>query len=181
VTPVTDLHDDRVTESSVSGLGAALTLTEAAKACGVSHSTIKRRLSEFANAQQNRSGVWQVPVADLLGAGFHLRPRAVEPVTEDSDPGHNGSDLAQAQARIEELTTKLADERVARSTAEALAAERAARIEDLRYSLRALSGPPRPPEATPAPVPPEAPQPVQSAPALAPARRGWWSRLWARE
>ena len=69
------------------GRGAALTLTEAAETCGVSRSTIKRRLPEFANADQDASGSWRVPVSDLLGAGLKLRPRPATQASPVGDPG----------------------------------------------------------------------------------------------
>jgi hypothetical protein len=112
------------------GRGAVLTLTEAAEACGVSRSTIKRRLSDFEHAHQDGSGSWRVPVSDLLGAGLKLRPRPVteasEAVTQGPDPGQNGADLAHALTRIEALSADLAAERMARQVAEARAAAFAA-------------------------------------------------------
>jgi signal transduction histidine kinase len=167
------------------GRGAALTLTEAAEACGVSRSTIKSRLPEFANADQDASGSWRVPVSDLLGAGLKLRPRpatqASQSVTQGHDPGQSGADLAQARARIEQLTADLAAERTARQVAEAKVALMAQNLDDLRFSLRAISGPPQGAEATAATAP-AAPSSVQvpaaaAVPAEPQPRRGLWARL----
>jgi hypothetical protein len=159
--------------------GALLTLTEAADACGVSRSTIKRRLPEFANARQDDSGSWRVPVSDLLGAGLKLRPRPETrtngQVSQGHDPAQNGADLAQAKARIETLTAELADERTARQVAEVRATAYAAHLDDMRLALRAISGPPQPAEPAPVVGPrraaPEPEEPVQPAP-----RRGF--RAW---
>lgn len=156
--------------------GAALTLSEAAEACGVSRSTIRRRQAEFEHAYQDQTGSWRVPVSDLLGAGLKLRPRPVtaltQPVTAPSDRAQNGAE----QARIDALTAELAAERVARQIAEARVTDLRANLEDLRFSLRAISGPPRAPEAvpiaTPAPVvsEPEVPAPAPSQPVSGPRR-----------
>jgi hypothetical protein len=175
-----------MTLTSDLGRGAVLTLSEAAEACGVSRSTIKRRLSEFANAHQDGSGSWRVPVSDLLGAGLKLRPRPVtqssESVTQGHDPAQNGAELAEARARIEALTVDLVAERTARQIAEVRATAYAANLDDLRLSLRAIGGPPRPlepeqvfrseqVESVPRRAAPEAVEPV-------PAPRGF--RAWLR-
>src|SRR5918998_560595 len=57
-----------MTQTTDLGHGAALTLTEAAQACGVSRSTIKRQLDEFGHAYQDGQGQWRVP-GGPLGCG----------------------------------------------------------------------------------------------------------------
>lgn len=151
--------------------GAALTLKQAADACGVSHSTVKRRLDrdQFGAAYRDHAGVWRIPVTDLLGAGFHLRGRSVtEDMTEAEPPDQVD--------RIAALTAELAAERTARVVAEARVVAMAANLDDLRLSLRAITGPPAAPQApeTPEPVPTYAPEPVQRPPE--PSRRRWWQR-----
>lgn len=150
------------------GRGALLTLTEAADACGVSRSTMKRRLPEFENARQDDSGSWRVPVSDLLGAGLKLRPRpetrANDDVIQGHDLGQNGADLVQARARIDALTAELAAERTARKVAEAELRRADQNLEDFRLSLRVISGPVRAPEAVEVAIPaPVAAEPVQPA------------------
>jgi hypothetical protein len=81
-------------------------------------------------------------------------------VTQGHDPGQSGADLAQARARIEQLTADLAAERTARQVAEAKVALMAQNLDDLRFSLRAISGPPQGAEATAATAP-AAPSSVQ--------------------
>lgn len=164
-----------------------MTLTEAADACGVSRSTIKRRLGEFGHAYQDAAGSWRVPVSDLLGAGLKLRPRpvteATESVTQGHDPGQNGAELDQVRAEVQRLAIDLAHERAARQVAEARAAAYAENLADLRHAVRAITGPPVAPEAPPvptaAPQPPAAYEPQQAAPEppLRVSRRRWpWSR-----
>jgi hypothetical protein len=108
---------------------AHLTLKEAAEACRVSLSTIQRRQGEFANAYQDGTGTWRVPISDLLGAGLKLRPSAPDDVSQGHDPARNGAyparngtDLAQLLVCIEPLTAGLAAERTARQVAQARAA-----------------------------------------------------------
>lgn len=170
-----------MTEVSALARGAHLTLTEAADACGVSHSTIKRKQSEFAHAYKDQTGTWRVPVSDLLGAGLHLRPRPAEPKDQADDLGVIGSDLAHALARIEALNSDLATERAARQVAEATARAYAANLDDLRFTMRALTGRPATPSEAPEP-PPVEPSPPTHTPeprraAEPPPRRRWpWSR-----
>ena len=170
-----------MTEVNALARGAHLTLTEAAEACGVSHSTIKRKQSEFAHAYKDNTGTWRVPVSDLLGAGLHLRPRPAEPENQGHDLGVIGSDLAHALARIDALNADLATERAARQVAEATARAYAANLEDLRFTMRAITGrpapPSKPPEDPPAtsPLPTHTPEPRRAA--EPPSRRRWpWFR-----
>ena len=56
--------------------GHLFTKNEAAKACNVDPSTIKRRLSRgtFPHAYQDADNIWRIPYQDLVDAG--LRPGA---------------------------------------------------------------------------------------------------------
>jgi hypothetical protein len=178
-----------MTQTTELARGALLSLSQAADACGVSRSTIKRRLPEFGHAYQDRDG-WKVPISDLLGAGLKLRPSPVtqpsEAVAPVSDPAQNGVDLGQAQARITTLMEELAAEKLARAIAETRATAYQAHIDDLRQAMRAITGPPAAQAASPAPeavpTPPAAaqqpqrpaPEPLRVAPE--PARRRWWQR-----
>lgn len=64
----------------------SLTLSEAAAACGVSRSTIRRKheTGAFPSAWKDSEGAWRVPVEDLLGAG--LRPGRPSPPDALSGP-----------------------------------------------------------------------------------------------
>ncbi len=70
--------------------GHLFTKNEAAKACNVDPSTIKRRLSRgtFPHAYQDADNIWRIPYQDLVDAG--LRPGApTEPVhAPEATPGH---------------------------------------------------------------------------------------------
>ncbi len=114
----------------------ALTLTEATKTTGVSRKTLRRRLDsdEFPNASRldgpagTGTGPWVIPIADLLGAGFTLH-------SPDDDRAEDKPDDHGVELRIHDLEHELALERERRRAAEAIAAERAAALDDLRTAL----------------------------------------------
>ena len=116
--------------------GYALTLLEAAAACGVHKNTVRRylRAGRFPNARRKAAGSnapWLVPAADLEAAG--LRPH--RPTTPDPQAP---AEPAVTSERIVTLERELVEERERRKGAEALAHERLQRVEDLRQTLRLL-------------------------------------------
>ncbi|MEV7417720.1 hypothetical protein [Streptomyces sp. NPDC089919] len=138
-----------------------LTQREAAAACGVSRSTIRRRreLGELSGSVEDPKRGWLIPVEALLAAGFRLNAPApadasaatgagqVEADGESQDAAALRAELARVRA---EHALALAEERHAKQLAEARVehmsfqlAERLARIEDLQRAVAAL---------TPAPV-----------------------------
>ncbi|CAL9676971.1 hypothetical protein SUDANB176_07869 (plasmid) [Streptomyces sp. enrichment culture] len=179
-----------------------LTQREAATACGVSRTTIRRRreAGELPGAVLDNDRGWLIPVEDLLAAGFRLNAPA-PPDTDTTDgkavnnqtPAGTRQDTAPdetaaaLQAELERLRHEhalaLAQEQHARALAEAEARhlkerldERAVHIEDLQRALAAL---------TPAPAREAIAAPVIPAPAPADAqevahgsgagrRRRWW-------
>lgn len=129
----------------------------------MSRSTLRRRLAQgaFPHAAQDTSGAWTVPVADLLAAGLRINaPRvageqAQPVVSRVSGPahqlpaslveqGHSGAGEQALAIRVAELERALAVAEMRVEGAERLAAERAARIDDLRGALRMLEVAPRP-------------------------------------
>lgn len=166
---------------------------EAARRCGVGRATIQRALTagRIPGAEQTDAG-WSIPLEGLLAAGFN--PSAPPPAEDTAPPAREHDRSAaepvpeQAQ-RIADLEQQLAEarrladlERVRRESAEALAAERAERVVDLRQALRMLEAAPadRPahepqPEPMPAPAPEPVQQPAPAAPTPAPRRGllGW--------
>lgn len=135
-----------------------LTLTQAADACGVSRSTIKRKHKngEFPNASQSADGVWAIPVPDLLAAGLNPgRPSPPDSTTQVSGPGaaapptHADLPLDPSSEPIvplpmseyialrEALASATANEQAARQVAE----ERQKALDDLRRIVhRQLTG-----------------------------------------
>nr|CRY94220.1 hypothetical protein [uncultured prokaryote] len=118
---------------------------EAAKRCGVSRATMSRRLTagEIPGARKTPGG-WKIPPQSLAVLGM-LTEDTTEPeaATEDTT-----ATTTAAEVELAELRGRLEIERARRQAAEQLAAERAARIEDLRHSLLALAPPPPTTEAT---------------------------------
>jgi excisionase family DNA binding protein len=143
----------------------SLTITEAARLCGVSVSTIRRYLAagRLPTARQQPSpipgqrGLWRIPTQDLLTAG--LRPRqARTPDREQKDEPPSRRTAGQpGDVRVGELEHALELERTRRRAAEDLAAERAHTIQTLESALRALQAQhtaPAPNRAASFPAPP---------------------------
>lgn len=129
----------------------ALTLTEAADACGVHRSTIRRHLDgdDFPNAyredgrQGPETGPWRIPIGDLLGVGLEPN-RQHEAKTLEQEEQQRAATVDQTgrvrelEARTVELERQLAVERARREAAEQLAEERRERVEDLRVAVTAI-------------------------------------------
>ncbi|MBQ0975711.1 helix-turn-helix domain-containing protein [Streptomyces griseoincarnatus] len=157
-----------------------LTQREAAAACGVSRTTIRRRreAGELPGSVLDDERGWLIPVDDLLAAGFRLHAPAPpdkagpEEATAGAGQTDGQSEAAELRAELERLRheheLQLTEEKHARALAEAEArhlkerpAERAGHIADLQRALAAL---------TPAPERAAIPQPTaQAVPAPAPA------------
>ncbi|MBQ0891332.1 helix-turn-helix domain-containing protein [Streptomyces sp. RM72] len=182
-----------------------LTQREAATACGVSRTTIRRRreAGELPGAVLDDDRGWLIPVEDLLAAGFRLNAPAPPEEKGAGDPAPAGTpqgtapedSAAALRTELERLRHEhalaLAEERGARQLAEAEARhlqarleERGAHIEDLQRALAALT--PAPDRAA---IPrPAHPTPVPAASSPGPAsgeaedasgagrRRRWWPR-----
>src|SRR5699024_12664580 len=114
-------------------------------------------------AEQTDAG-WSIPLEGLLAAGCH--PSRPSPPEDTGTPARehdraaaeplpeHARRLADLEAELAEARAQTALERIRREAAEALAAERAERVTDLRQAMRML-------EAAPA----DRPQPEQPAPA----------------
>ncbi|EST17892.1 hypothetical protein M877_39990 (plasmid) [Streptomyces niveus NCIMB 11891] len=173
---------------------------EAAAACGVSRTTIRRRreAGDLPNAVQDDVRGWLIPVDDLLAAGLRLHaptaPDKTAPAGPDADVDQE-HDAAELRAELErvrhEHALAVAEAEHGRQLAEAeakhLRAELAARadhIADLQRTLKALMPSPERPILQPS-VPGQAqsndPPPVPTSPdaGAGPAageRRRWWRR-----
>lgn len=157
-----------------------LTQRDAATACGVSRSTIRRRREAglLPHAVEDPVRGWLIPVGDLLAAGFTVNAPA--PPDPDPDPLESVSpgepdstSAAGLKAELDRLrhrhALELAEARHGQALAESEAAhlrvqlaDRAAHIGDLQRALQALM---------PAPVRPAIPQP-SSWPTPPPAHPG---------
>lgn len=168
--------------------GPVLGLAEAARVCGVSVSTIRRKRLELAEhgAAQTAKG-WQIPVTALIAVGLMGRttPPPETPPVETPEAPHEALLKPLSDALREELDTlrsQLADAERRAAVAEAVAAERERIIQVQQMSLRMLeagNSPAEDPEKSadrvsgPAPVAaPAVEQPTVTAP-----RAGWLSRF----
>ncbi|MEU4878788.1 helix-turn-helix domain-containing protein [Streptomyces sp. NPDC021608] len=162
-----------------------LTQREAADACGVSRTTIRRRREngELPGAVLDHDRGWLIPVDDLLAAGFRLNAPAPpdktgpEVATAGAGQTDGPDEAAELRAELERLRHEtellLNQEQHARALAEAEARhlkerlnERAVHIADLQRALAALTPAP---ERAAIPQPAPAMDPAVSAPAMAPA------------
>ena len=138
------------------------TLSEAAERVGASRSTLRRRLEAgaFPSAYRDTTGIWHIPLEDLLAAGFSpAQPVSTSSVT---DLAHSETEHAHELAqRLQAAEIALSAERAQRLAAAQVAAAERRRADSLEMALRLLGPAPTTPEHTP--------------PASL-ARRSWWHR-----
>lgn len=177
------------------------TLSEAATACGVSRSRIRRMLDagEFPNAVQEgdpekgaSARVWRVPLADLLAAGLMPNREPDSPATYPGKDAEQGEQVAGQE--LADLRHELALERTRREAAEDIARERERAIEVLERALRLLEArnpvgpepgePATPSQGTQGPSSGDRGEGMGEPAAGAPAASGepvsWWARLRGR-
>lgn len=159
---------------------------ESARRCGVGRATIQRALDakRFPNAVKGENG-WEIPLEDLLAAGFKPdRPAKPDEDEDDRDDDRSGEvDLPEHLKRLVDLEIELAQtraqveiERVRREAAEEIASKVSAEKDKvistqaamLRMLEQAKPDPKQDVEAEPAPRP--IPVVVEERPA------GWWKR-----
>lgn len=160
--------------------GPTLGLAEAAKACGVSVSTLRRKRPELeANGAAQTAKGWRIPVTALIAMGLMDRTTDTRhesqhdtPMTPTTTPP---ADALIAQ--LDALRTALADAERRAAVAEAIATERERTIQTQAMALRMLEASKTP--ATPTPsaptesAKPPAPAPSQEDSKHAP-KRAWW-------
>ena len=112
----------------------ALSISEAAKICGVKRRTIRRRhqAGEFEHAFKDPAGTWRIPVKDLVATG--LRPTVVSYPDEPRI-------VFSADSQADRLLTEVAVLRERVRALEIIAKEREERVIDLRTILRMLPAP----------------------------------------
>lgn len=168
--------------------GHLFSLKEAARACEVSPVTIRRRLRDetFPNAFKESidgSETWQIPLGDLLGAGFTptssgqatTEPAEVTvPVVEVIEAVAAATPTAEPidVAEVSELRSELVAAEHRAELAEARAEERQRLIDILERQVRVLM--PGPPVAgTASDGPSVLTEPVRTEPLR---RKRWWQR-----
>lgn len=124
----------------------ALGLAAAAKACGVSESTLRRRRPELlaAGARQTAKG-WSIPIPALIELGLMDRTTAPDTVTSPDGPQQPRqeastapSPLSPTEPLLEALRAKLAAAEQRAAVAEAIAEERERIIAVQAQALRML-------------------------------------------
>lgn len=163
-----------------SSTGPTLNMAEAARACGVSVSTLRRRRDALeAHGATRHDGSWVIPIATLVSLG--LMPKVTPPDTPSPDgltPVMTGQDdvpvtaLKEALAEAERRAAA-AEQRAA--VAEAVANERERIISSQALSLRLLEAGAAPSAEQVEPTSSPGPAPAPSEPAQR-RRRHWWQR-----
>lgn len=120
----------------------SFSVVQAALRTGKARSTIQRYLKKgaFPNARRDPDGTWQIPIGDLLGAGFKVD--APTPADE-MDHGH----APGTAERVAALEAQLAQALARATAAEQVAAERERTIEVQANALRMLTAGTMPPPA----------------------------------
>lgn len=177
-----------------------LSLAEAARACGLSVSTVRRRLPRLTERGATRHDTsWRIPISALVAEGLMPRvtpPDIPSPDTLTRSTAHHAGTLSDTSA--EDLRAQLveAEKRAAVAEAElrgarALVDEKQRTIEAQAQALRLLE-PPRPATSTPTPPadisvqnqggssPLATAQDASPPAAFEPPRRTWWERLRGR-
>lgn len=142
--------------------GQLFTAGEAARACGVSRTTISRAAAagRIPGAERDETGAWTLPLSGLLAAGYNPG----KPSPPEAAPPRRGDDEAPVPAEVYELTLELerarAEARVQAARAEAL--ERVVAIYERQLEA---------PQET-VPLTPQAPSPTEVGPMTAPPPAG---------
>lgn len=162
--------------------GPTLGLAEAAKACGLSVSTLRRKRPELAahGAAQTASG-WRIPITALIALGLMDRTTDTRHESQHDTPMTPTTTALTdtLTAQLDALRTALADAERRAAVAEAVAAERERVIQVQQMSLRMLESGHTSAETSEehagrvsGPAPDTAPAPIIPAP-----RAGWRSRF----
>lgn len=132
-------------------LGAVLSISEAAQACGMHRNSIQRRVTGkvtpgFPNAYRDSEGVWRIPVADLVAAG--LSPNAPAPPleAEEAAPASTSTNVVVqrieapvGEGELDRLRAENTDLRHRLDLAQQRAALEEKRADDLSRAVRALT------------------------------------------
>lgn len=167
--------------------GHTFSATQAATACGVSRTTIVRKIESGAitGATRGEDQAWQVPLSGLYAAGYRPgEPSPPEHVEEDQDAQHAEQSAAVRAARLEgqleaERAWREAAEQRARDLerhmrdVERLATERGDRIAQLQRMIEPPQKSPEPAPAATETVPEPEPAPEHPTPPRGRLRRIW--------
>ena len=150
------------------------TVSAAAEATGKSRRTIARLLDadSLPGATRDESGAWCIPLEALLAAGLRVHAPSPPDEPQEHTPTPSTPAPAAEPTEAEQLRAELADWRRRAEVAEAVAAERAAALADVRSALelaQRMLPVTTTPETTATPA-------VPATSALAAQRPRWWRR-----
>ena len=163
---------------------------QAARECGVSVATIRRRLKDgsLPNAEQGARGAWLIPVTDLIAVGLnpgqpsppdHAQGVVTDPTHAKNDHSHDYGQRASSQVdEYAQLEQKLLSEQreVAHLRTQVHTLQN--NLDDLRTAMRMLeAAPAERPETPPEPSPADEPAPATEAS----PRPGFLGRLFGRK
>lgn len=122
------IHDSTAADP----LHVVVTAAEAARRTGKGRATIQRALQSkvFPGATKGEGG-WQIPLQDLVDAGYDLDQPAAKPESTIK-PSRIPNDVDALKTQLRIAREMLTIESAARRNAEQLAEERAQHINDLR-------------------------------------------------
>lgn len=145
---------------------------QAARECGVSPATIRRRLKDgsLPNAVQGARGAWSIPVTDLIAAGLnpgqpsppdHEQGVVIDPTHAKHDHGHGyGQSASSQEAALQNLDHKLLSEQREVDHLRTQVSTLQNNLEDLRTAMRMLEAAPAGrPETPQEPTPSDEPEP----------------------
>lgn len=163
---------------------------QAARECGVSVATIRRRLKDgsLPNAVQGARGAWTIPVTDLIAAGLnpgqpsppdHAQGVVTDPTHAKNDHSHDHGQRSSSQVEgYAQLEQKLLSEQREVEHLRTQVHTLQNNLDDLRTAMRMLEATPADRAETP-PEPAAAAEPV-AAPAPSP-RPSFLGRLFGRK
>jgi hypothetical protein len=168
-----------MTAPLATGQAPALGFAAAAKACGVSESTLRRKRPELlaAGAVQTAKG-WSIPVPVLVQLGLMDRTTAPDPVAPPESPADSLQRPFMTPALeplMEALKEKLAEAEKRAAVAEAVAEERERIIAVQAQALRMLEASKSTAQEQQTQVMDPVADVVQKTP-LEPTKRRWWKR-----
>lgn len=138
-----------MTSSTTGTARPTFTVSAAARATGRSRRTLTRMLDagELDGAHRDDAGAWVIPADSLLAAGLHLHA----PSPPDDPPAPAASTPPPPSADLDSIRGELAEWRRRAEVAEAVAAERAEALADVRAALALAQRmlPPGPDTTTP--------------------------------